>query len=157
MAQNHFQWEGERTPTEKLPLKSEMYEVNGIDHVNAKVDALSQKIESLTVTLTTTVTVVTPNCELCGTPGHNTDECHLLAGIPIDKVNYAQGNPYSNTYNPDWRNHPNFSYKSHNALFAPNPTPAVPPGYHKGAPAAPQAPRKSNVKLLLENFIASQT
>ena len=76
-----------------------MYEVNGIDHTNAKVDALTKKIKSLTVTLATTVAVVTSNCELCGTPEHNTPECHLLAGIPSDKVNYAQGNPYSNTYN----------------------------------------------------------
>lgn len=77
-----------------------MYEVNGINHANAKVDALTKKIESLIVTPAATVAAVTPNHELCGTHGHNTVECHLLAGIPTDQVNYAQGNPYSNTYNP---------------------------------------------------------
>lgn len=114
-----------------------MYEVNGIDHFNAKVDAFTKKIESLTVTPTATVATTTSNCELCGTPRHNTPECHLLAGIPSNKVNYAQGNPYSNTYNPGWRNHLNFSYKNNNALFAPNPTPVVPPGYQKGASDTP--------------------
>lgn len=118
-------------------MKGVMYEVNGIDHVNAKVDALTKKIESLTVTPIATVVVTTFNCELCGTPRHKTPEFHLLVGIPSDQVNYAQGNPYSNTYNPSWRNHPNFSYKNNNALFALNPTPVVPPGYQKGALASP--------------------
>lgn len=67
-----------------------MYKVNDIDHTNAKVDALTKKIKSLTVTLATTVAIVTSNCELYGTPGHNTPKCHLLAGIPSDQVNYAQ-------------------------------------------------------------------
>jgi len=35
-----------------------------------------------------------------------------------DQANYAQGNPYTNTYNPGLRNHPNFSYKNNNATFA---------------------------------------
>ncbi|XP_010527309.2 PREDICTED: uncharacterized protein LOC104804668 [Tarenaya hassleriana] len=36
-----------------------------------------------------------------------------------EDVNYVANNPYSNTYNPGWRNHPNFSYKnSSNALNA---------------------------------------
>lgn len=42
-------------------------------------------------------------------------------------------------------------------FFSPNPVPLVPSGYQKGVPAAPRAPRKSNVELLLENFIATQT
>ncbi|XP_050877114.1 uncharacterized protein LOC127080868 [Lathyrus oleraceus] len=109
MAQNHFQWGGERVTVEKPTPKGGMYEVNGIDRVNAKVDALTQKIESLAITPAATVTAVTPNYELCGTPEHTNVDCQLLAGIPTGKVNYAQGNPYSNTYNPGWRNHPNFS------------------------------------------------
>lgn len=133
-----------------------MYEVNGIYHVNAKVDALTQKIESLAITLATTVVAITPNCELCGIPGHTNVDCQLLAGIPTDQIYYAQGNPYSNTYNPGWRNHPNLSYKSNNALFPPNPPPAIPPSYQKGAPVAPQAPRKSNLEIMMENFINSQ-
>lgn len=44
MAQNHFHWGGECAATEKPTSKGEMYGVNGIDRVNAKVDALTQKI-----------------------------------------------------------------------------------------------------------------
>ncbi|XP_058746214.1 uncharacterized protein LOC131619091 [Vicia villosa] len=72
-------------------------------------------------------------------------------------MNYAQGNPYSNTYNPGWKNHSNFSYKNNNMLYAPQ----TPPGFQKPnqtAPqAAPQAPRKSNLEIIMENFVATQT
>ncbi|XP_050888985.1 uncharacterized protein LOC127094166 [Lathyrus oleraceus] len=100
MTQNHFQWGGACSAIEKPTLKGGMYEVNGIDRVNAKVDALTQKIENFSITPAATVAVVTPNCELCGTHGHTNADCQLLVGIPIGQVNYAQGNPYSNTYNP---------------------------------------------------------
>lgn len=40
MAQNHYQWGGERTPVEKSQMNGGMYEVNGINHTNTKVDAL---------------------------------------------------------------------------------------------------------------------
>jgi hypothetical protein len=52
MAQNHYQWGSERAAIEKSNTKGGMYEVSGIDHVNAKVDALTQKIESLTLSIT---------------------------------------------------------------------------------------------------------
>lgn len=138
MTQSHYQWGSEWTQVEKSQTKGGMYEVNGIDHVSAKVDALSQKIENLTITHAATVDAVTPNCEICGVPGHISSECKLLAGIPSDQVDYAQGNPYSNTYNPGWRNHPNFSYKNNNALFAPS---QPPPSFQNAVPAAPQAPK----------------
>src|SRR4051812_31360825 len=99
-----------------------MYEVSGIDRVNAKVDALTQKIENLTITPSTTAAAVTPNCEICGLTGHVVAECQLLTGVPSDQVNYAQGNPYSNTYNPGWKNHPNFSYKNNNVKLYSFPT-----------------------------------
>lgn len=89
MAQNHFQWGGESDVVEKPILKSGMYEVNGIGCVNAKVDALTQKIESLVITPTPTVAAITPNCELCGTLRHTNVDCQLLAGVPTDQVNYA--------------------------------------------------------------------
>ncbi|KAI5383056.1 hypothetical protein KIW84_070451 [Lathyrus oleraceus] len=107
-----------------------MYEISSLDHVNAKVDSLTQKIDNLTITPATTVAAVAPNCKICGVPGHAAPEC--------------------------WENHQNFLYKNNNALDAPNQAPAVPPGYHKAATNAPNAPRKSNLEIMMENFIATQ-
>ncbi|XP_058759887.1 uncharacterized protein LOC131633190 [Vicia villosa] len=101
--------------------------------------------------------VVSPNCEICGMTGHAAPECLFLAGVSPKPVNYAQGNPYSNTYNPGWKNHPNFSYKNNNALYAPGQAPSVPPGYQKAPFTTPNVPRKSNLKIVMENFIATQT
>ncbi|XP_050908983.1 uncharacterized protein LOC127122734 [Lathyrus oleraceus] len=156
MAQNHYQWGSEKTFIEKPPTKGGMYEVSSLDHVNAKVDALTQKIHNLAITPTTTVAAVALNCEICGVPGHAAPECQLLTGVSTDQVHHAEGNPYSNTYNPGWKNHPNFSYKNNNALYAPNQSPAIPPGYHKAATNTQNAPRKSNLEIMMETFIATQ-
>ncbi|XP_058784693.1 uncharacterized protein LOC131659532 [Vicia villosa] len=104
-----------------------------------------------------TVAAIAPNCELYGVQGHIVFDFQLLDGIPPDQMNYAQGNPYSNTYNPGWKNHPNFSYKNNNVLYAPQ----APLGFQKpnqAAPqAAPQAPYKSNLEIMMEIFVATQT
>jgi len=47
MAQNHYQWTNERANTASTPSKKEvgMYEVSTLDHLAAKVDPLTQKLE----------------------------------------------------------------------------------------------------------------
>ncbi|XP_058732590.1 uncharacterized protein LOC131604121 [Vicia villosa] len=162
MALNHYQWGSERARSEKTfreksSTKSGIYEISSLDRVNAKVDALTQKIENLTVEPVAVVAIAIPNCEICGMFGHAAPECHLLTVVSPEPVKYAQGNPYSNTYNPGWKNHPNFSYKNNNALYAPGQAPSVPPGYQKAPFAATNVSRKSNLELMMENFIATQT
>jgi hypothetical protein len=48
MAQNHYQWTNERAITASSPSKKEagMYEVSPIDHLAAKVDALTQELNN---------------------------------------------------------------------------------------------------------------
>ncbi|KAI5431909.1 hypothetical protein KIW84_035879 [Lathyrus oleraceus] len=41
-------------------------------------------------------------------------------------------------------------------MYAPGQAPAVPPGYQKPANNAPNMPRKSNLELMMESFIATQ-
>ncbi|XP_058217337.1 uncharacterized protein LOC131328408 [Rhododendron vialii] len=70
-------------------------------------------------------------CAICSSPTHFVSECHMASQFPEfvqEHVNAAQGfarpgnDPYSNTYNPGWRNHPNFSWKQQ----APSNSPAPP-------------------------------
>lgn len=70
-----------------------MYEVRYLNHMSAKVDTLTLKIDNLTITLATIVSVVTPLCEICGVQGHVTSEFQWLSIPFYDKENYAQGNP----------------------------------------------------------------
>ncbi|XP_031116657.1 uncharacterized protein LOC116020315 [Ipomoea triloba] len=60
------------------------------------------------------------SCGICATTGHQTDMCPTLQYDYCEQANAIGGfpgqpqrnyDPYSNTYNPGWRDHPNFSYK----------------------------------------------
>ena len=44
----------------------------------------------------------------------------------------------------------------YNTLYGPGQAPVVPPGYQKAPADASNMPRKSNLEILMENFIATQ-
>ncbi|KAK8625746.1 hypothetical protein V6N13_056907 [Hibiscus sabdariffa] len=58
-------------------------------------------------------------CELCGN-NHDTSECGQNVESSCYVGNYNK-NTMSNTYNPAWRNHPNFSWKNQNNTLNPQP------------------------------------
>ena len=91
-----------------------------MDKMKARVDRFNKKLASLSIPPPAIVAAVTPNCELCGVPGHMPAECQLLVGT--DHANYAQGNQYG-------QRNPNFAYKNSNPTFAPSPAPSGPPGF----------------------------
>lgn len=115
MAQNHYQWESKRASVEKRETIGGIHEVNCMDMMKAKMDALSLKVEHMFANPITTVAV---DYEICGTKGRLAPECNLLTKSNSDQVNYAQGNPFSNTYYHGWRNRPNVSYKNNNLIKA---------------------------------------
>ena len=84
MAQNHYQWGSERANVEKSQTKGGMSEVNILDQVNAKVEALTQKLENLTTIPAATVAAVVQTCDLCGLQSHPPPECPLLTGVPAE-------------------------------------------------------------------------
>ena len=61
-------------------------------------------------------------CYFCGQLGHPSSSCTNDGNQNTDEVNYVGGygnrqprnDPYSNTYNPIWRNHPNFAWRDQN-------------------------------------------
>ncbi|KAK2410400.1 hypothetical protein QL285_045765 [Trifolium repens] len=138
---------------EKPQTKGGMYEISGIDHVNAKLDAITQNLESITTAPATIVAATTQNCEVCGVQGHIATECHVLTGVPLEQANYTQGN----SYNYNQRNHLCLSYTSNNTLYAPGQAPSsAPPGFQKPAYPTQNAPNQSNLEMMMENFIAAQ-
>ncbi|XP_050909196.1 uncharacterized protein LOC127122967 [Lathyrus oleraceus] len=70
VAQNHYQWGTKNAQVEKKETEGGIYEVSSLDHMNAKMDALTQKVESLVINPTTIVASVQPGCKIYGTPGH---------------------------------------------------------------------------------------
>jgi len=110
MAQNHYQWTNKRAITASSPFKKEagMYEVSDLDHLAAKVDALTQKFEKINVSAVTT-TPVSPPCEICGIFGHIGVDFHLGSAINgVEQMNYAQ-------YNQGMRQNQNFYKNSQNS------------------------------------------
>jgi len=106
-----------------------------------------------------------PPCEICGSIDHLTLNCQVGSHFTQDtnEVNYVNNfnlrptnGPYSNTYNPSWRNYPNFSCK-------PNPNPpnlpqmnARPPPEFQRPPFLQQTPQKSNLEAMMESMLLAQ-
>ena len=95
----------------------------GIYHVNTQTD-LEKQVATLTKQMSQFLTSqhksaqVSQVCDFCSDPNHPSQECPIISGNEVDQVHSAHAfsklgnNPYSNTYNPGWRNHPNFSWRN---------------------------------------------
>ena len=112
MAMNNYQWHSNRAKPSK---PAGIYEVDAVTALARQVETLSKKIDGLSVGHQP---VQVLQCDMCN-GGHVTDECQGLSAVArqtpehVDYMGNAprpQNNPYSNTYNPGWRNHPNFSW-----------------------------------------------
>ncbi|KAI5659337.1 hypothetical protein M9H77_28130 [Catharanthus roseus] len=93
-----------------------MFEVSQNVDLSVKVDALSKKFDQLLAlnTLPTNSTNMQSVCAICSSPSHFIYDCPSASLFPEfvqEQVNAAQGfyrqnDPYSNTYNPSWKNIP---------------------------------------------------
>ncbi|KAK8636610.1 hypothetical protein V6N13_124352 [Hibiscus sabdariffa] len=81
--------------------------------------SLENKIDKLTDIVNSLITGksgVAKVCGICAMPNHPTDCCPCLQEeAQVNAVNFSGPpqrpyNPYNNTYNPGWKDHPNFSY-----------------------------------------------
>ena len=82
---------------------------------------MTQRLGRLNVNLVN-LSAPSLSCEVCGPVDHLTLNCQVGSPFAHDssgQVNYVNNfnlrptnDPYPNTYNMGWRNHPNFLYKS---------------------------------------------
>ena len=149
MATNAYQW-----PTDRFALKRAfgVHEVDPITTLLAQVANLSKQIRSLTINGIHTPVEV---CNICNGE-HASMDCHmgnsLIPSQPehaqfIGNYNRQQNNPFSNTSNPGWQNHMNFSWKNSQNVMK------QPPGFQpSGVQSQPQAS-----KVSLEDALAQLT
>ncbi|KAJ9543738.1 LOW QUALITY PROTEIN: hypothetical protein OSB04_023445 [Centaurea solstitialis] len=110
IANNSSEWSDPR----KLPRKSvsSTQDLDAIASLNAQIVALTNLVKN---NLKPNQTIPSGN-EMCA----NCEEDHPFEDCPENpaSVNYVGNNqrynPYSETYNPGWRDHPHLSYKSTN-------------------------------------------
>lgn len=130
-------------------------------HLSSCVDALVWNFEKLSINAWTSSSTI---CGTCGVIRHSSFECQYVAPLPPDvillgHVNYLnnfnqKGDPFAPTYDPRLQNHPNLSHKNPplNPTSQSNVRPQI---FPNPRPPFPN-PQKSNLDLMMENFIASK-
>lgn len=117
MADTSAMWSSERVVQKK---SVGIYEVDTYSALSAKIDSLFHKVESISHSANA-AQARKSNCEECGAE-HSTKECPILSQ-GVEQADYAQwgqrqqNNPNSDTYNPGWRNHQNFSWRGDQNKF----------------------------------------
>ncbi|KAL2905022.1 Proteasomal ATPase-associated factor 1 [Bienertia sinuspersici] len=131
VVQNYADWrQGERA----TPKGGGRYDVNAINMLSSKFDALSSKLDAQLSSLPhnnmhasssshNNMPMHQSSCELYGNNDHAPSECYLLMNDScsptpsmehVNALNNVQGpkfDPHSNTYNEGWRHHPAFSWR----------------------------------------------
>lgn len=111
MASNNYQWSLDRMAPKRA---------TGVDKINvfsvlaAQVVNLSNQLGNMNVNVIQSTNVI---CDFCA-GNHASIDCQVRSPFAIStskQTNFVsyfqrQNNPYSNTYNLGWRNHPNFSW-----------------------------------------------
>ncbi|KAM2205547.1 hypothetical protein ACFX1S_025030 [Malus domestica] len=102
-------------------------------------------------------------CGVCSMNGHLTDKCAQLIenggwesanAVGFGSQNQPRNDPFSNTYNPGWRDHPNFKWREPQQTQQQSAFRQQPPGFYQRsyAPAQPQTqPTQNNSGLFFDN------
>ncbi|KAH9697048.1 hypothetical protein KPL71_023441 [Citrus sinensis] len=156
---NNYQWPSTRQPAARGSVG--VHNIDAITALSAQVTSLTNMVKAMIADTATVKQVTKLSCVYCGEE-HDFNNC---LGNPAS-VNYVgnfnrqpQNNPYSNTYNPCWKQHLNFSWSSQNRN-----APALnglsrntqPPGFHQqsqGQKHISQDPITS-LEALIKEYIA---
>src|SRR3954466_14522933 len=97
-------------PGGKIDLKLPEQVVKMEDQIAAEVERRLKKMNIGTQTVAQVEPVKAVLCEICGGPNF---AMHCVATQEqVEQIHMLrQNNPYANTYNPGWKNHPNFAWK----------------------------------------------
>ncbi|KAB2631091.1 hypothetical protein D8674_008610 [Pyrus ussuriensis x Pyrus communis] len=139
-ALNAQQYEGVGQRT--MPRQHQVNEVSAITELKNQManltTLLSQVVEGPKVK-------TVASCGVCSMQGHPTDTCPQLiengGWETLNAVRYgnqyqSRGDPFSNTYNPGWRDHPNFKWRDPQQSQQQSGFRQQPPGFYQ-KPLAP--------------------
>ncbi|KAL4290887.1 hypothetical protein GQ457_14G012560 [Hibiscus cannabinus] len=89
------------------------YELEPTDSISAQLAALTNMVKNLQrPSSSQEVKVIASYCDLCNA-NHDSFECPQNPESSFYVGNFNRNNnPYSNTYNPGWKQHPNFSWSN---------------------------------------------
>jgi len=102
-----------------IQKKGGIYEVKEDMELKMNLDALTKKVDALVIgkSINTVNPLHVDCCSICASPIHSAQTCPSLPTFvesSMEQVNAFNdfqkqyNGPFSDTYNPGWRNHPNF-------------------------------------------------
>ncbi|KAM5584773.1 hypothetical protein ABKV19_004234 [Rosa sericea] len=124
-------------------------------HEVSTLAQLEDKINKLTSLVSQGAHGQVMACGVCSMQGHVSDQCPQLmengGHEGVNAIGFQQGyqrprnDPYSNTYNPGWRDHPNFRWKDNeNVQSAPQGFQPRPQGFYQKPQPPNPTPFNSN-------------
>jgi hypothetical protein len=122
LADNSQQWDFTscRDKSARNPKKGGIYELKGEAELNLRMDAIVKRLDALSLLkpINAANTFLVENCSICASPMHQAQNCPSMTIFSeMEQVNAFKNfqkqssGPYFESYNPGWRNHPNFSWK----------------------------------------------
>jgi len=163
MTLSNYQWSSDRGQSKRVRCK---FDVDALNLLTVKMDAMTQKLDKLNVSAMNSC-APSPPCDRCGSHDHVTESCQVgnpFAPSPSKHVAYVNNfqprpnhDPYSNSYNPGWKQNPDFSYRTKPLPFSQANARPTPPGFQRPSfpPQAPP-PQKSNLESMLESVLLAQ-
>jgi len=105
------QWE--RSNEKSIYSRSSAHSIGSSVTLEAKIDAMINKFDNV---LSSNQMNQAPqaSCYKCNEPSHIADQCPYSLE-QINAFNRVRNDAFAPTYNPGWRNHPNFSWSQNNA------------------------------------------
>ncbi|KAJ9175357.1 hypothetical protein P3X46_013921 [Hevea brasiliensis] len=171
VAYHNYEWSNERGTSRRT---TGVLEVDTLSMINAQFDQLTRRLDKMQAN----AIGMNSQYEDSYGGGYMSSEYNSFNEPPIEWMNYVNNrgnfnqrqpnNPYSNTYNPGWRKHPNFSWSNQqnqpiNKQQEYKP-PAAPGFQNRGQNFAqpppspqPQQPKlKMTMESMMEGFLAAQ-
>ncbi|XP_062100381.1 uncharacterized protein LOC133806278 [Humulus lupulus] len=117
VSMNNCQWVDERATSNRKVAG--IHELDVTTALTTQVATLTKQLQKKKKNLSSSGQMQTA-CEMCGSshPLERCMEAKVNNSIPMKQVNMLGNfnrqatNPFPNTYNPGWRNHPNFSWRN---------------------------------------------
>ncbi|XP_040375186.1 uncharacterized protein LOC121052996 [Rosa chinensis] len=145
-----------------------VYELDTKNGMQNQMVALERKLDMLVNVMSNGSKASPQVCSICSYSDHTTDRCPMST-LSEEQVNFVgqprhKYDPYSNTYNPGWKDHPNFRWNNNdNVVRSTQGVYNTPPGFqaprqqaHQQAPPQ-QASSKSLEDMLKEMALHTST
>jgi hypothetical protein len=126
-----------RDKSARKDKKGGILELKGEQELTQRMDAIMKRLDALSVgkPVNAVNTFLVESCSVCASPLHQAQNCPSMIVFEMEQVNAfnsfqkLSSGPYFETYNPGWRNHPNFSWKQNQPTTNQGGAPHYPPGF----------------------------